>query len=103
MNEDIWHMVEVEDRRGSLRQPAGIQIVRLAQDDTSTYEAVVVNISRTGMLLTSTHRLPEGGEATVYPPDGFTNLRPLRVSIQRRREHLHTDESWFEYGLSFVD
>jgi hypothetical protein len=103
MDEDLWWMMGLENRRDSVRQPTGIQIVLLEHCEEGTHEAILINISRTGMQLTSTHCFPEDCEATVHPPEDFTNLQPLRMRIQRRREHAREDENWFEYGLCFVD
>lgn len=92
-----------EDQREALRQPTGTHIVLLEHSGVGAKEAVLVNISRTGILLTTTHSFPEGSTVTVHPPEGFTDLQPQCMRIQRRQEHMRADERWFEYGLTYVD
>ncbi len=103
MESEQKRMLEQEDRREALRQPTGTHIVLMEHPEEGTHEAVLVNISRTGMLLTSNHSFPEGCTMTVHPPEGAAGLLSVRMRIQRRREHVRADERWFEYGLSFVD
>lgn len=103
MESEQKRMLEQEERREALRQPTGTHIVLVEHPEEGAHEAVLVNVSRTGMLLTSTRSFPEGCTMTVHPPEGAAGLLSVRMRIQRRREHVRADERWFEYGLSFVD
>lgn len=94
--------VSHDHRRDSLRLPvAKSPNVEVHLEDGAVYQAILMDVSRSGLRVESRECMQCGSLVTIMPPEG-EDVPPCRAQIMRQSVIDQSNGILFDYGIRFL-